>query len=247
VRPDAQEVLPRYLYRVYSSASPGSNSPTRMSPIASTWCQHSVSLEDMRPRMVRDMLEKHLQRIPDCEDQFTSWTSSLLCALHHAIYDTARQDEVRVCIIDTLTLDNAPFYHAAALFKLYGISPRENLQHEYFTAEYLSTGTIHIGEAGSTTIRFSDLVNGGLYDLVPHLRPKPERLPLCEAAAQFKRTHFRIPAEMSQCEIDIAKSLAQSVPGARGLALFIGLLSLQERKVSDQLFLKAIRKSYFCE
>ncbi len=187
------------------------------------------------------MLKAHLLWWYDDKTDFVSWTSSLLFALQRAIYAHAHPQggtNITICMIDTSNMGAETFYHAETLLKLYSIPDEGKLQHHYYTAEFLSTGALTLSPGyGSDAVSFSKLVDFGLYDLVPHLRPGSGKALLYIAVSDIRAMYFKQATPISEQNIQIATLLAQSVCTSLTLPFFTSLLSLQKRDPEDKLFI----------
>lgn len=186
------------------------------------------------------MLEMHLLWRNDVHDDFVSWTSSLLFALQRAIYAVKMGDKdsnISICILDTWKMGTEMFYHAETLLGLYSVPNEGKLQHRYYTAEFLSIGTLNLSPGhGSDVVSFSEMVDFGLYDLVPHLRPACGKAQLWIPVSNIRAMYFTIPTPISEQDIHIATRLAQFMCPSLVLPFFTNLLSLQKRNAEDELF-----------
>ncbi|KAF4946586.1 hypothetical protein FGADI_11065 [Fusarium gaditjirri] len=106
---------PRYLFRVYSDASAGSNSSESFKSIDAL----ENNLTDIFARdnapTIAVALNEHLRWEPlkSCGDPFISWTTSLLVAIQYAIYkhktEGAKLEAIHLCIIDTTMFPKGVF------------------------------------------------------------------------------------------------------------------------------------------
>lgn len=186
------------------------------------------------------MLTTHLQWCYDNDDNFVSWTSSLLYALQRAIYAVQKRDDalsVRICILDTWKMGTEMFYHAETLLGLYSVPDKGKLLHRYYTAEFLSFGALNLSPGhGSDIVSFSKMVEFGLYDLVPHLRPGCGKAQLWIPVSNIREMYFNVPTPISEQDIHVATRLAQFACPSLVLPFFTNLLSLQKRDAEDELF-----------
>jgi hypothetical protein len=193
----------------------------------------------MTTEEVREMLKMHLRWRKDYDSDFVSWTSSLLFALQRAIYAVQKGDNpanVLICILDTWKMGAETFYHAESLLDLYSVPNEGKLRHHYYTAEFLSKGALNLSPGHSSdVVSFSNMVDSGLYNLVPHLRPGCEPQ-LCIPVSNIRATYFNIPTQISEQDIQIASRLAQFMCTYLELPFFTNLLSLQKRDAEDELF-----------
>lgn len=194
----------------------------------------------MTTEEAREMLEKHLLWKNDIHDDFVSWTSSLLFALQRAIYAVRPGEKaynVSICILDTWKMGTEMFYHAETLLGLYSVPDEDKLQHRYYTAEFLSIGTLKLSPGhGSDIVSFSEMEESGLYDLVPHLRPGCGKAQLWIPVSNIRAMYFNMPTPISEQDIQVATRLAQFMCPSLVLPFFTNLLSLQKRDAEDELF-----------
>jgi hypothetical protein len=179
-------------------------------------------------------------------DDLTSWTSSLLFALKRAIFARQRGDsDINICMVDTRkgALSGTTFYNAKTLLEIYEIPSEDKLQHRFYTAEYLTLGSVKLNETNSHVVLLEHLIRDGLYNLAPHLRAREG---LCIPVNDIRMGKlFRQPSELSTKDIENAKSLARNMSGTLYLAFLIALLSLQKRKEDDDLFVEVIIEACF--
>lgn len=129
------------------------------------------------------------------------------------------------------------FYHAETFLGLYSVPNKDKLQHRYYTAEFLSMGTLKLSPGhDSDVVSFSKMVESGLYDLVPHLRPGCGKAQLWIPVSDMRAIYFHIPTPISGQDINVATRLAQSMCPSLVLPFFTNLLSLQKRDAEDELF-----------
>jgi hypothetical protein len=237
---DIWKKTPRYLYRTYCSSSAGINCATQMCSQAVRYKKTGGSLEQMTPDEVRERLTTHLLWCYDNDNNFVSWTSSLLFALQRAIYAVSsgkKACNVSICILDTSKIGTETFYHAETLLGLYSVCNAGKLLHRYYTAEFLSIGTLNLSPGhDSDVVSFSKMEESGLYDLVPHLRSGYGKAGLCIPVRNIRAMYFNIPTPISQEDIQVAKRLAQFMCPSLVLPFFTNLLSLQKRDTEDELF-----------
>lgn len=192
------------------------------------------------------MIISHLKWSYGPTDNLTSWTSSLLFALKRSIYAKERGDsDIKICMVDTWKsglLSTATFYKAATLLEIYEVPSEHKLQHHYYTAEYLTIGSVKLNEVNSRVLTLESLIRDGLYHLAPHLR---DREGLWIPVNDIRMGEiFRRPSALSTQDIKIAKRLASNMSASLYLAFFIALFSLQKREADDCLFVESITEAY---
>jgi hypothetical protein len=160
----------------------------------------------------------------------------LLFALKRSIYARECGDsDINICMVDTWKTGlsgTTKFYNAATLLEIYEVPSEDKLQHHYYTAEYLTIGSVKLNETNSHVVLLENMIRDGLYNLAPHLSD----IRMGEM--------FRQPSVLSAQDIENAKSLARNMSGTLYLAFFIALLSLQKREADDGLFIEVIIEAY---
>jgi hypothetical protein len=176
----------RYLYRLYDKHSDGSTNTVRVMSKDAYYSRKS-SYVDIFARADRNVAAQALRRHlrwngkPDDEDNFVSWTSSLLLVLQYAFYreryyadlDLAK---INICVVDTSLLPTGVFINDMALieaFARYDSTRYRSLaqlktlrQGEYYFGEYLSQGTLSI-EGCCSVVSMRQIMNDGLGLLRP--------------------------------------------------------------------------------
>jgi hypothetical protein len=192
------------------------------------------------------MIKSHLRWNYGPRDDLTSWTSSLLFALKRSIYARECGDsDINICMVDTWKTGlsgTTTFYNAATLLEIYEVPSEDKLQHHYYTAEYLTIGSVKLNETNSHVVLLENMIRDGLYNLAPHLS---DRKGLWIPVNDIRMGEmFRQPSVLSAQDIENAKSLARNMSGTLYLAFFIALLSLQKREADDGLFIEVIIEAY---
>jgi hypothetical protein len=192
------------------------------------------------------MIKDHLLWNYGPTDDLTSWTRSLLFALKRAIYAKERGDsDINICMVDTWKTGlsgTTTFYNAATLLEIYEVPSEDKLKHHYYTAEYLTIGSVKLNETNSHVVVLEDLTRDGLYNLAPHLWDKKGLwIPVNDIRIG---EIFRQPRALSVQDIENAKSLGRNMSETLSLAFFVALLSLQKREADDSLFVEAITEAY---
>ncbi|CZT14014.1 uncharacterized protein RAG0_17818 [Rhynchosporium agropyri] len=152
--PELFDDIPRYLFRVVTPKSRGTTDKSwTRSMDATDGAQNSrVDIFARENKIqVASMLNRHLQWWKGDEDNFVSWTSSLLFALVYIFHlhansnDRSPFDDINVCIIDTNQIPKAVFLRDMDLIKAYSSSNKELAKFqglretkEWYFGEYLS-------------------------------------------------------------------------------------------------------------
>lgn len=173
--------IPRYLFRVFTPNSRGTTDESwTRSMDATDAAQNSrvdiFAREDKEG--VASMLNRHLQWWKGHEDNFVSWTSSLLFALvyifhlHANLNDRSAFDDIYLCIIDTSKFPKGIFLRDMDLIQAYSSfdADLENfkglrLKKEWYFGEYLSQGALKI-EDKCQIVSAQAMIDRGLYDLL---------------------------------------------------------------------------------
>ncbi|KAL1647162.1 hypothetical protein SLS58_002933 [Diplodia intermedia] len=191
---DARKRVPRYLFRAFT-ASPHSSggSSSGGDPEAPS---NAPSTAAERHSHTQEMLSAHLTWDTKQPSEFRSWTSSLLCALRHAmrktyVWPTQPASDVCIAVLDTTSNYALPVWPATALYDAYGLAPRASrtrtrpwreLERHYCFGEYVLVCSGGGGGASSDlpTVQadcrvaslqrlLSEDVGGGMCELLPEL------------------------------------------------------------------------------
>lgn len=157
--------IPRYLFRVASPHSDGNTNETWVRS-DSSYRNKASSMEDIffnldaeKRAKIAQILNLHLRWWPKhgAEDNFVSWTSSLLFAIQYIYYrhlspkDGSSLPEIRLYVIDTTRFPRGTFIRDLDLINIFCESD-ENLKDlqslrnrpSYYFGEYLSQGALKI-------------------------------------------------------------------------------------------------------
>jgi hypothetical protein len=190
--------IPRFLFRI---ATPRSDGVTN-----ETWVHSQSALENaplsqedifsnLNPQKrenVAGTLNKHLRWWPKDgpEDNFVSWTSSLLFALRYIYYryssskDGSRLEDIKLCVVDTTRFPRGAFVSDLDLIEAFHHfnrydPPEPDLEYlqrmregDYYFGEYLSQGSLKV--AGKCQIVSADVFFGR--DRLHHVQPLFEEI-----------------------------------------------------------------------
>jgi hypothetical protein len=201
----------RYLFRLFDRCSDGSTDETWVKSRDASQNRFNYD-RDVFERQDRgeaaQALRRHLQWVgpPEKEDNFVSWTSSLLVVLQYAHYRAHRfWDEnfkkLFLCVVDTTLLppmvfmrdtdlltafskyDNSPSCMKKTLPKLQSLRRKKHREFSgsYYFGEYLSQGALRI-EGCCSILSMQDIIDAGLYTLKEELK-----LPTAENEAWANR------------------------------------------------------------
>lgn len=178
------------------------------------------------------------------DDEFTSWTSSLLYALQYAVRKTRNRKcpkitsaecDVKLCMLDTSTLDTTPFFPAPDLIRIYHIPEYANdskLRYPYYENEYLSHGQLCV-EGMSSTVSLATLREEGLLDLIPWLDDESEKHLLWLRVHKLRGSLFATQTPISAREGSLALWIAALFGGMMTMPMLVALLSLRKRSPED--------------
>lgn len=124
----------------------------------------------MQYDVARAQLRQHLAWTKFIDDEFISWTSSLLWALQFAVRKTKKstEHELRVCVLDTSRFHTSTFFSAPHLIQYFRLSEYSDIIDKYHTTEYLAHGSLNVRNC-SSTVSLACLRENGLFDLMPEL------------------------------------------------------------------------------
>ncbi|KAL4928874.1 uncharacterized protein BDV17DRAFT_291201 [Aspergillus undulatus] len=168
--PDALDNIPRYLFRIVSPRSDGKTDATWVRSEAAEQNKDSSrqdifeSLDSQKKAVIARTLSKHLWwKKDDVEDNFVSWTSSLLFALQYIYYrhrswkDRSRLEDIRLYVIDTTRFPRGTFLCDLDLLEVFcefdvHVNSRQDLNNlrtlrtggGFYFGEYLSQGSLEI-------------------------------------------------------------------------------------------------------
>jgi hypothetical protein len=262
-----------YLWRLSDRHSDGSTDATWVKSREATRptpCTNSntdaFARED--PSTVAEALGRHLwggKRDDSEEDNFVSWSSSLLYVLQYAYYKKARYpncnfEDMYICVVDTTKFLDRVFASDMVLmeaFSQYGsptsrrrLSKLKDMRqrgHLCF-GEYLSQGALQI-KGRCAIISMSQIVAGGLYDLREEFRAVAQASERVWATktCELRRIFFPLREEQrllaTDRELDAAWCIGRSGGSAWLLPIALAFLALKPRHVWDT---KIIRKARLC-
>lgn len=137
------------------------------------------------------MLEHHLLWNYAWPAEFSSWSSSLLFVLRHAVrkkyYDLA--NNVCICVLDTRKLINSSIYPATSLLQACEVKNEGKLQHEYYVTEYLLHGALENANSFSV-VPLEILERQGLFQQFPELNDERESRYLYRRVQHLRQLFF---------------------------------------------------------
>lgn len=130
------------------------------------------SLADIQYGVAQAKLRKHLAwtKYNFTDDEFISWTSSLLWALQYAVRKTTKsaEHELELCVLDASRFHAGTFLPAPQLIHDFGLSESNDITNAYHNTEYLVHGSLNVRNC-SSTVSLACLRECGLFDLMPEL------------------------------------------------------------------------------
>ncbi|CAD6576172.1 MAG: hypothetical protein ASARMPREDX12_007780 [Alectoria sarmentosa] len=229
--------VPQYLYRTTSSTSNGRNSSRSFRPESPIYTN---ALSDLQHQHAKDMLEHHLLWHCRPNDQFISWTGSLLWALQHAIRKDFRGDtDVQICVLDTSKIETCSFFAASDLLRIYRVPDEDKLAHRYYEAEYLYHGGLFV-HGCSRTVSLNLLREYGLFTLLPELDDLKFKPDLWKTVESLRITMVSVLRPVAPIEGRIALQLASLFEKDFTMPLMVALLSLRRRAPNDSHFLRLV-------
>ena len=222
--------IPRYLFRVFTPKSRGVTDSCWTKSMDATLTS-GMSKIDIFAReddeQVASMLNSHLRWEESPEDNFVSWTSSLLFALvyvfhlHANIRNRSAFEDIKVCIIDTtkfrretflrdMNLIEAYFSFNVHLKRFHGMRSRP----DFYVGESLSQGALDI--AGKCEIVSAHaIIKGGLYDLRPEFEEFAQWRPQERPPSAYPVLELRKDLNQTGSPESIGKKLQTAVDVAR--------------------------------
>ncbi|KAL4733011.1 hypothetical protein BDV11DRAFT_100834 [Aspergillus similis] len=190
----ALDNIPRYLFRVASPKSDGQTDAEWVRSEAATLNTYTsrkdifANLNPTNRRIIACTLNRHLRWWPkdELQDNFVSWTSSLLFALrfiyyrHQSTRDRSSLDDIKLYVVDTSCFPRGTFLRDLDLIDAFcgfdvSESPGKNLRDfqrlrngdTWYFGEYLSQGSLRIAGKHQCITAASLFQDGLLYRLQP--------------------------------------------------------------------------------
>ncbi len=177
--------IPRYLFRVFTPKSCGMTDTSWTKSMDARFALEKSRVDIFARQdneQVADMLNTHLRWREGLEDNFVSWTSSLLFALIYMFHLHANSrngsafDDIFLCIIDTTNFPKAVFLRDMDLIQVYSPFNTDledfkglRLRKDMYFGEYLSQGALKI-EGKCQIVSAQVMINQGLYNLRRELK-----------------------------------------------------------------------------
>ena len=212
---------------------------------------------------VASMLYRHLRWWEGSEDNFVSWTSSLLFALIYIFHLHANSrngsafDKIFLCIIDATKFPKEVFLRDMELIEAYSPfdADLENfkglrLRKDMYFGEYLSQGALKI-EGKCQIVSAQAMIDEGLYDLrlefEEFARWKLERKPpWAKPVVNLRKDLFYIESpEISNETLQVAVNVAKLFELHWTLPIAANLVALLPGPQEDVAIIKAFRANIF--
>lgn len=235
---------PSILFRAHSPHSAGSTTATCVTSTAALYHQdhnepYDDDVLDYDMEVAMESLKRHVTKwARGKDDNFMSWTSSLLFALQHAIrrddmesLPNARQ--VKISILFTFSLPSGCFMPSVALLDAHGAQYSPFMQRKNYHGEYLSQGSLAVPKGAMTTITLADLLASGLYQLYPDFELDKRRL--CNRVTELRERFLGQQHGLIPNEVRLVRGIAEACceNSAFRFVLFAGLLALKSRELLD--------------
>ncbi|KAH9204265.1 hypothetical protein DL95DRAFT_122063 [Leptodontidium sp. 2 PMI_412] len=260
--------IPRYLFRVFTPKWCGTTDRSWTKSMdarrATEKSRVDIFAREDNEQVAR-MLHRHLRWREGLEDNFVSWTSSLLFALVYIFHlhansrDGSFFDDIFLCIIDTTKFPKAVFLRDMDLIQVYLSfdADLENfkglrLRKDMYFGEYLSQGALKI-EGKSQIVSAQAMIDQGLYDLrrefeefaLWELRRTP---PWAYPVVNLRKDLCQIESpEISNEKLRVAVNVAELFGSRWTLPIAANLIALLPSPEEDVAIIQAFRAKLFTE
>jgi hypothetical protein len=192
---ESKRDVPLYLFRAASEQSAGFNIDTEVIPSVTRAGIGHNDICDIPLEQAKTMLEGHLLWNYRISSEFSSWSSSLLWVLQHAVRKHFHKGErhVTLFLLEPRKLLKPNIYPARTLLEVYNVKSEDKLMHEYYNAEYLAHGAIESGSEHPRSLRavsLEVLLSCGLFTAFPELSDNLQWQYLARRVYQLRRTFF---------------------------------------------------------
>lgn len=194
-------------------------------------------------------------------DQFSSYTTSLLFAIVHAMGRKTREEtDIYISIIDTRTAktvqgDPVEFYYVPQLQQIlhapewhgWGDSQWPKLMAPWFTHEYVAHGTANLGDNALRMVPLEELIQHGLYHFAPGIHDpeqEGEMKKLYHRCVQMR--HYWYGSSVAATPFD-RRHLAHAVELARLFDPSISEMNSTELDFEEQLQRRPIHLQIFLD
>ena len=252
--------VPRYLFRTSTRNSNGHTSSVRVKSAAAVNNRSTKDVFERNVTSARNMLKFHVLWKDYSDDNFTSWTSSIVFALQHGIrkaiggrYHSAEEPStIDIMILDTRKVPRGAFLPSMALLKAYNLTKDPDIVDKlpYYYGEYLSQGVLDFtaGSTVATTLaKLNELGLGGLYSPSTHkIQANHLWLAVNGVRTAIKNEQEREPTSE---ELRLAQRIALGITGSKNFlpVVMMLLLSTKPRYRLSPAILKAFEMNRWGE
>ena len=246
---ESRRLIPRYLYRTYSARSQGFNNPAGFISQASFVFPKAGNpiLYNVPKGLARWEISRHLLWDENLASHWISFTSSLLFALKIAQYrhEVLQEEDVEICIVDTLALETEDVFSTQALFEVYGMPRTLRSEYDCHDEEYLAYNRFTT-TAGTAVTSMNRLLHHGLADYYPELFLKggPAMLPIGACIVALRTLNFATAKPITKAVVATVEALAASFGGVCLKPLVMAFLALRLRYRNDENFISWVTKRF---
>ncbi|KAK0513941.1 hypothetical protein JMJ35_003663 [Cladonia borealis] len=253
--------IPRYLFRIFTPKSCGMTDTSWTKSMDARYTPEKSRVDIFARQdneQVASMLNTHLRWREGLEDNFVSWTSSLLFALIYIFHLHANSrngsafDNIFLCIIDTTNFPKEVFLRDMDLIQVY--SPFDTdledfkglrLRKDMYFGEYLSQGALKI-EGKCQIVSAQAMIDQDLYELrrefkefaLWELRPRP---PWAYPVVDLRKDLFQIESpEISNEKLRVAVKVAELFGSCWTLPIAANLIALLPGPKEDVAIIQAL-------
>ena len=226
--------VPQYLFRAFGSGSSGHNSRRGFFPPAHVRGISHTSILDIPYQDNKHMLEQHFLWNYKSVSEYSSWSSSLLWVLQHAVRkrDHRREFNASICVFNTRIVSHE-IYPARTLLRLYRIPSQGKLRHDYYDGEYLVHGALEQKEECFDVVTLDLLIENGLYKYFREFDDPTHVSKLYYRVVDLRRAFFFQPEPINDRQLDAMKRLAMSFSSNWHFTMTVAFLSLLRREYRD--------------
>ncbi|KAL0941188.1 uncharacterized protein CTRU02_203951 [Colletotrichum truncatum] len=251
--------IPRFLFRVTGPWSAGTTSTKEVCSRAwlnnpSENCKDLFAYDkDFSPSLIAQKLEDHLLCMHKFDSNLVSWTSSLLFALHYAVYRFYMKgslEDLSLLVVDTTQFPKGAFIRdleAIDAFKSYSTIPSDvdGLQRLYgwrstnaYFGETLSQGRLPLNPEFCSSVSLKELRDRGLVRLNPAIWYRDLPATWCGAVLVLRAELRSSSRRMLDSDVSRAIALAKSFPNRRfHVPMAFMFLSLCPRQIDEEVAL----------